>query len=109
VTLDSSGAITDTRQLTAYPHPYPQLRDMNKEVLRYERGDGVGLTGTLYTPPGYEAARDGRLPTLLWAYPREYKSKVGAGTRRGHATRGWGLGQSSGNRWSRTASMCQQE
>lgn len=49
---------------------------MQKEVLRYQRGDGVDLTGTLYLPPGYDAARDGPLPTILWAYPREYKSKV---------------------------------
>jgi hypothetical protein len=49
---------------------------MQKEVLRYKRSDGVDLTGTLYLPPGYDAARDGPLPTILWAYPREYKSKV---------------------------------
>jgi hypothetical protein len=55
-----------------------QLKDMQKEVLRYKRSDGVDLTGTLYLPPGYDAARDGPLPTILWAYPREYKSKVRA-------------------------------
>jgi hypothetical protein len=49
---------------------------MQKEVLRYKRSDGVDLTGTLYLPPGYDAARDRPLPTILWAYPREYKSKV---------------------------------
>ena len=27
--------------------------------------------GTLYTPPGYDKERDGRLPCLLWAYPRQ--------------------------------------
>jgi hypothetical protein len=54
----------------------PQLKDMQKEVLRYKRSDGVDLTGTLYLPPGYDAVRDGPLPTILWAYPREYKSKV---------------------------------
>jgi len=37
----------------------------------------VELTGTLYTPPGHDPQRDGRLPCLLWAYPREFKSKVG--------------------------------
>jgi len=53
-----------------------QLKDMDKEVLRYKRADGVDLTGTLYLPPGYDAAKDGPLPTILWAYPREYKSRV---------------------------------
>jgi hypothetical protein len=51
-------------------------------VLRYKRADGVDLTATLYTPPGYDPARDGRLPTLLWAYPREFKSKEAAGQNR---------------------------
>ena len=31
---------------------------------------------TLFTPPGYDKERDGRLPCLVWAYPREFKSKV---------------------------------
>ena len=46
---------------------------------RYKRDDGVDLTATLYTPPGYECGRDGPLPCLLWAYPREFKSKDAAG------------------------------
>ena len=28
---------------------------------------------------GYEQGRDGPLPCILWAYPREYKSKDAAG------------------------------
>jgi len=39
----------------------------------------VDLTATLYTPPGYDCGRDGPLPCLLWAYPREFKSKDAAG------------------------------
>lgn len=49
---------------------------MQREVLRYPRADGVMLTATLYTPPGYDATRDGPLPAIFWAYPREFKSKV---------------------------------
>ncbi len=55
-----------------------QLRDLQREVLRYPRNDGVMLTATLYTPPGYSAERDGPLPCIVWAYPREFKSKVRA-------------------------------
>lgn len=33
------------KQITNFPHPYPQLKDMQKEVLRYKRSDGVDLTG----------------------------------------------------------------
>ena len=47
-----------------------------KEIVRYKRKDGLDLNATLYLPPGYERERDGRLPCLLWAYPREYKSRV---------------------------------
>lgn len=69
------------RQVTNYPHPYPQLKDMSREVLRYPRSDGVTLTATLYLPPGYDKERDGPLPCILWAYPREFKSKEAAGGR----------------------------
>ena len=61
------------RQLTAFPHPAPQLSKVRKEIIRYGRADGTGLNGTLYLPPGY-SDDDGPLPLLMWAYPREYKS-----------------------------------
>ena len=59
--------------------PSLTLRDPQKKVLRYKREDGTDLTATLYTPPGYDAERDGPIPCLLWAYPREFKSKEAAG------------------------------
>ena len=62
------------RALTTYAHPTPQLRDVQKELVRFKRKDGVDLTGTLYLPGGYDAARDGPLPMLMWAYPGEFKS-----------------------------------
>ena len=69
----------DTRQLTYFPHPTPQLAEVKKEQIRYERADGVQLTATLYLPPGYSAETDGPLPMLMWAYPQEYKSADAAG------------------------------
>jgi len=33
----------------------------------------------LYPPPGYDAKRDGPLPTIMWAYPREFNSAEAAG------------------------------
>ncbi|MDH3458267.1 MAG: prolyl oligopeptidase family serine peptidase [Gemmatimonadota bacterium] len=62
------------RQVTSFPNPTPQLDGMHKELVRYQRSDGVDLQATLYLPPGYDAARDGPLPTFVWAYPREFKS-----------------------------------
>src|SRR5690606_2696819 len=69
-----AAAAQPLRALTAFPHPTPQLRDVSKEQIRYTRADGVELTGTLYLPAGYDAQRDGPLPTLMWAYPREFRS-----------------------------------
>jgi dipeptidyl aminopeptidase/acylaminoacyl peptidase len=60
--------------LTNYPHPTPQLKDVVKEQIRYPRKDGVEMTATLMLPPHYDAARDGPLPMLMWAYPQEFKS-----------------------------------
>ncbi|KPN21106.1 aminoacyl peptidase [Xanthomonas sp. Mitacek01] len=64
----------DPVALTAFEHPTPQLRDVQKELVRFKRKDGVDLSGTLYLPAGYDARRDGPLPMLMWAYPGEFKS-----------------------------------
>ena len=65
-------------QITAIPHPYPQLKDIQKEFIKYQRADGVDLTATLYLPPGHDE-KAGPLPVLMWAYPQEYKSLDAAG------------------------------
>jgi len=67
------------RRVTRFSHPTPQLLDVQKEMIRYERADGVALTGTLYLPAGYSAETDGPLPMLMWAYPHEFKSAAAAG------------------------------
>jgi len=67
------------KQLTFFPHPTPQLAKAQKELITYERADGVQLTGTLYLPEGYSADKDGPLPVLMWAYPEEFKSADAAG------------------------------
>jgi dipeptidyl aminopeptidase/acylaminoacyl peptidase len=59
--------------LTHFPDPAPELAGIGREIITYPRPDGVTLSATLFTPPGYEAARDGPLPTLIWAYPREFR------------------------------------
>jgi dipeptidyl aminopeptidase/acylaminoacyl peptidase len=66
-------------QITTFPHPNPQFADVQKEMIRYTREDGVELTATLYLPAGYDAAEDGPLPMLIWAYPQEFKSADAAG------------------------------
>ena len=64
--------------LTHFPHPLPQLKDVQKELIRYKRADGVDLTATLMLPPNYDVKRDGPLPTLMWAYPQEFKTASAA-------------------------------
>ena len=50
-------------------------------MLTYTREDGVSLSGELYLPANYEELRrkEGPLPCLLWAYPREFKDPKAAG------------------------------
>jgi dipeptidyl aminopeptidase/acylaminoacyl peptidase len=67
-----------SRALTSFINPAPQLAKASKEVIRYKRADGLELNGTLYLPAGYDAAKDGPLPVLMWAYPAEFKSAAAA-------------------------------
>jgi dipeptidyl aminopeptidase/acylaminoacyl peptidase len=62
------------RPLTAWPDPHPQLTGITKRLISHDRGDGVMLSGMLHLPPGYDQARDGRLPLVVWAYPFDYGS-----------------------------------
>jgi dipeptidyl aminopeptidase/acylaminoacyl peptidase len=64
--------------LTAFAHPVPELAQVHKEIIEYTRADGVKLNATLYLPAGYTKAQ-GPLPTVFWAYPREFKSADAAG------------------------------
>ncbi|MFV1884573.1 MAG: prolyl oligopeptidase family serine peptidase [Balneola sp.] len=64
----------EMKQITFFEHPTPDLKDVKKEFITYEREDGVNLSATVFLPPGYDKERDGKLPTLVWAYPREFKS-----------------------------------
>jgi dipeptidyl aminopeptidase/acylaminoacyl peptidase len=65
-------------QVTFFPNPYGNAVPPKKQVLHYKRSDGVDLTADLYLPPGYKP-QDGPLPTLMEAYPTEYKTKAAAG------------------------------
>ena len=65
-------------QVTFFPSPYGDAAIPRKTVLKYKRSDGVDLSANLYVPTGYKPA-DGPLPTLIEAYPTEYKTKGAAG------------------------------
>jgi len=71
------------KALTSYVSPYTQLEGVSRQKITYKRADGINLAGNLYLPKGYDAARDGALPVLIWAYPIEYKSAADASQVRG--------------------------
>jgi dipeptidyl aminopeptidase/acylaminoacyl peptidase len=81
------GGDATPRQLTSWPDPHPWLTGMRKRLVSTDRGDGVQLSGLLYTPPGYEPDRDGPLPLVVWAYPDDFGSAGTAGQMRGSSTR----------------------
>jgi dipeptidyl aminopeptidase/acylaminoacyl peptidase len=71
------------RPLTNFANPYPQLAGVTKQKIFYKRADGVDLTGDLYLPKGYNKDKDGPLPVVMWAYPREFNSANDAAQVRG--------------------------
>lgn len=68
------------RTITTFPHPQPDLRGVEKELVKYQRKDGVELTANLYLPADYDGTPR---PTLFWAYPREFKNPKAAGQVKG--------------------------
>ncbi|MGD1851879.1 MAG: alpha/beta hydrolase family protein [Cyanophyceae cyanobacterium] len=71
--------------ITNFSDPTPQLRNITKRIVRYERADGTPLSFHLYLPPAYQEGT--RLPTVLHAYPREYSGAATAGQVSGSAQR----------------------
>ena len=63
--------------LTKFPDPFPELRKVKKQLVTAKRADGVTISFTLYLPPN---AKEGeKLPTVFWAYPREFNTADTAG------------------------------
>jgi dipeptidyl aminopeptidase/acylaminoacyl peptidase len=63
--------------ITRLPDPAPAVRAVKKRLVKYKRDDGLDLSFTLYTPPGYQEGT--RVPTILYAYPLDYASASTAG------------------------------
>ena len=66
-----------TDRLTQFSDPTPQIRAIQKQIVTYQRADGVTLSATLYLPAGYTTGQ--RLPLIVWAYPREFNDAGTAG------------------------------
>lgn len=67
----------EVEQITDFENPHPQLNDISRQLITYEREDGVPLSATLYLPADYEAGDT--LPVLVWGYPLEYNDASTAG------------------------------
>jgi dipeptidyl aminopeptidase/acylaminoacyl peptidase len=71
-------AFASTRvAITHIPDPTPAVRAIKKRLVKYKRADGLDLSFTLYTPPGYQEGT--RVPTILYAYPLDYAEASTAG------------------------------
>ncbi len=64
-------------QLTDFKDPTPQIRGIKKQIVKYQRADGVPLSATLYLPADYKPGT--RLPLMVWAYPLEFNDPSTAG------------------------------
>lgn len=71
------------RQITQFAHPFESIKGINKQLVKYKRKDGLDLSAIVYTPEGYDPVKNGPLPVVMWAYPREYKSAAVASQVRG--------------------------
>ncbi len=63
--------------LTQFENPFKSIQNVKKEVIKYNREDGLELSGTLYLPTNY--VKDEKYPMIMWAYPEEFKDKNSAG------------------------------
>jgi dipeptidyl aminopeptidase/acylaminoacyl peptidase len=71
--------------VTAFKDPHPQITAAERMLVTYQRKDGVGLSGTIYLPPGYKKGE--RVPMFMWAYPREFVDADAASQVSGSANR----------------------
>ncbi len=80
-------------QVTQFASPYAGIALPTHQLLHYKRADGVDLTATLWLPAGYSKSQ-GPLPTLMEAYPAEFKTRAAAAQVSGSSNRypnfGWG-------------------
>ena len=79
--IRSLGKKKGLEQLTLFPNPFKKLENVGKELISYQREDGLDLSGVLYTPEGFDKENPSPHPMILWAYPREFKDKSTAGAK----------------------------
>ncbi len=78
VGLSAGSASAEPVGITSFPSPFGGIKLPTKQLVKYKRADGVDLTATLWLPAGYDKSQ-GPLPTLMEAYPAEFKTRSAAG------------------------------
>jgi dipeptidyl aminopeptidase/acylaminoacyl peptidase len=73
------------KAITQFKDPHPQITAAERTLVTYRRKDGVGLSGTMYLPPGHKPGE--RLPMIIWAYPREFTDASSASQVQGSPNR----------------------
>lgn len=68
---------SNSATITHIADPAPEVRQIKKRLVKYKRADGLDLSFTLYTPPGYVEGT--RVPAILYAYPLDYAEASTAG------------------------------
>jgi dipeptidyl aminopeptidase/acylaminoacyl peptidase len=76
---------SETKALTTFQDPLPELRKIQKKLVKYTRPDGVALSFMLYLPPDYKPGE--RRPAVVWAYPMEFTDAATAGQVSGSTNR----------------------
>lgn len=66
------------QQLTEFKNPFESLVGVHKEIIKYNREDGLELSATLYLPKDYDLESNQKLPMIVSAYPEEFKDKSSA-------------------------------
>jgi dipeptidyl aminopeptidase/acylaminoacyl peptidase len=75
--LRSGDDLARVQALTAHADPAPQLRALQRRLVKFKRADGVELSFWHVLPPGLKPGE--RRPTLVWAYPLEFTDAATAG------------------------------
>ena len=76
--LSAASPVNEPVAVTSFPSPFGGIKLPTKKLVKYKRADGVDLTATLWLPAGYDKSQ-GPLPTLMEAYPAEFKTRSAAG------------------------------
>ena len=73
------------KPITNFEDPSPELRGIEKKLVKYKRADGVELSFQLMLPSGYKEGT--KVPTVIYAYPLEYSGAKTAGQVSGSSNR----------------------